>query len=103
MSLRDDALSDILAATSSEVLGQGIVIDGKPFDAVKKSLTTEEMVKGGFDGVSTEGIRITISLAALGYAPENGRSMDIDGVVFTAGPVSQNGDRLRITLSRYIS
>lgn len=103
MSLRDQALNDILAATSSEVLGQGIVIDGKPMDAVKKSLTTEDMVKSGFDGISMEGIRITLSLAALGYAPVYGQELIVNGVVWTANLTSVNGDRLRLTLTRYTS
>ena len=103
MSLRDDAISDILAATSSDVLGQDIVIDGIPLSAVVKSLTHEEVTAIGFDGVSVQGTRLTLSAAALGSVPVRGQQLDFDGEIWTAQAVVLNGDRLRLTLTRYTS
>lgn len=103
MSIRDDALADILAATSSEVLGQDVVIDGAVLSAVVKSLTTEEMAAHGFDGLSMEATRMTLSVAKLGYTPSRTQRMDVDGVGWEVHGVSLNGDRLRLTLTRYVA
>lgn len=103
MSLRDNAIADILAATSPEVLGQNIVVDGVALSAVVKSLTHEEVTAIGFDGISIQGTRLTLSAATLGFVPVHGQRLDVDGVVWNTLAVIRNGDRLRITLTRYVS
>lgn len=103
MSIREDAISDILAATSSEVLGQDLVIDGDIISAVVKSLTVEEMASHGFDGISMEATRMTLSVESLGYIPRRKQVFDVDGVEWGTHAVAVNGDRLRLTLTRYIS
>lgn len=52
MSIRDDVLADILADHHRMLLGWDVVVDGgESISAVVKSLTTEEVVAIGFDGV----------------------------------------------------
>lgn len=103
MSIRDDAIADILAATSPEVLGREVTIDETPVSAVKKAMTAEEVSAFGFDGISTQGTRLTLSADALSAIPVCDQQLDVDGTTWNVFAVKTNGNLLRLTLTRYVS
>lgn len=105
---RDQAIADLAAATGSEVLGRTLIIDGAVIDAVLRSLTIEEAMafSGGQyadDGLSVEGLRLTVDVNVLGYEPVQGAEMVVDGSTYTVRLISKIGNNRRITLTRYLA
>jgi hypothetical protein len=104
----EQALADLAAATSSDVLGRPVEIDGKTIDCVKRNLEQEEAMafaEGRFagDGLLIEGFRISVDRNLLAYQPVVGGRMEVDGHSYDVRQVQTSGDLLRITLTRYLS
>jgi len=105
---RDQAIADLIGATSSSILGSSVVVDGVTLEAVKKTLPQEEALSfaGGqfaMDGLLVEGIRLTVDIALLPYPPMVRGEMVVDGVRFEVKAVSKSGNKCRITLLRYLT
>lgn len=102
MTIRDQALADIVAATSSEVLGQPVVIDGISVDCVKRDLTVEEAaLLPSRNGLGIEGLRINVDRNLLLYQPAYNGLMVVDNREYEVNRIGTSGDLLRITLVRY--
>lgn len=104
----DDALDLLASATSSEVLGRPVEIDGFAIDAVKTGLTQEEAqayAGGQFiaDGLTIEGVRLTVDRNLLIWQPVVGGRLKVDGADYDVRQVTEMGRLLRITLTRFIS
>ena len=99
---RQQALADILAATSDGVLGTGVVIDGKPVQAVRRGLTAEETEMFARAGLSVEGIRLSFDVAALGWQPTVGSGLNVDGRDYRVRRSHLTGSLLKLTLTRKV-
>jgi len=100
---REQARADILAAASStEVLGSTVLIDGVPRTAVKVGLSREEHQAYALAGLAVEGIRISIGLAELGWQPTVDSGLNVDGKNYTVAKSRLSGDLLKMTLTRNV-
>lgn len=98
---RAEAMADILAAASSlEVLGAGVLIDGVEYTAVKTGLSREENQAFAAAGLAVEGIRISIDLALLGWQPTVGNWLKVDGRDYEVIKSRLSGGLLKMTLTR---
>ena len=101
-------MAQLAAATSADVMGSTVEIDGAPCGAVKKSLSQKEALSfaGGqfaVDGLLVEGIRLTVDVTTLPYRPMVGGEVDIDGDVYDVKAIAKSGDKWRITMLRYLA
>ena len=98
---REQALADLLAAASStEILGSNVLIDGTVYQAVKGGLTREESQAFAAAGLIVEGIRISIDVAKLGYQPTVGNWLKVDGRDYEVIRSQLSGALLQMTLTR---
>lgn len=96
-------MADILAAASStEVLGSSVLIDGAPYTAVKAGLSSEEHQAFAMAGLVVEGIRISIDLAVLGWQPPVGSWLNVNGKDYEVRNSNLVGDLLKMTLTRNV-
>jgi len=105
---REEALTDLADATSSEILGVEMIIDGDPVQGIRKNLAPADLVPfagGRFaeDGLSVEGLRLTIRRDVFGYEPRVGMEMVVDGTRYTVRAAAKTGLNRRLTLIRFIS
>ena len=100
---REQAMADILAAaTSLEVLGSNVLIDGVGYTAIKRGLTREENQVFAVAGLVVEGIRISIDAAALGWQPTVGSGLNVDGRDYEVRRSHLSGGLLKMTLTRNV-
>lgn len=101
---RDNALAQLAAATSAEVMGTTMKIGAtENIAAVRRSLSEEEAASFTADGLKVEGVRLTIDVGVLGYEPYVGGALVVDDVSFTVQRVQRIGANRRITMTRYMS
>jgi len=100
---RAEAQADILAAASSgEVLGGPVMIDGTEYTAVKGGLSVDERHAFAAAGMSVEGLRISIDVAALGFQPTLGSWLNVDGRDYEVVKARLAGSLLKMTLIRNV-
>ena len=104
---RAEAKAAILAAINGTDLGDLILLDGRWIPTVRRDLDVEEAsaFSGGYEsnGLLVEGMRLTVDGALLAYAPVVGGGMMVGDKQYKVRLVSESGNRLRITLTRYSS
>lgn len=102
---RDNAMAQLTAALAPEVMGVLHNINGTDMSVVRRGLTIEEAnaySMPGYDnnGMSVEGMSLTVSVDDLGYEPTRGGRISLDGETYTVAAVSIIGGNRRITLLR---
>lgn len=102
---RDNALAQLTGALTPEVMGVVHNINGTDMSVVVRSLTVKEasaysMPDYDNNDMSVEGMRLTVSVADLGYEPTRGGRISVDGDTFTVAAVSIIGGNRRIIMTR---
>ncbi|MCB2218001.1 MAG: hypothetical protein KQH59_18215 [Desulfobulbaceae bacterium] len=103
MTTRADAVAALKAATTSTRLGQSVTIESVTLDAVRRTLSQEEVRSYGADGLAVEGIRLTFDPAALGFELAVGMACAVDGVEYEVKQVDKPAGNRRVTFFRYLS
>lgn len=105
---RDRALAQLEAATGGDELGTMMKIGAADISAVRRDLDAEEALSfaGGMyaaDGLGVEGMRLTVSVTALGIEPFVGGSLTVEDKKYTVRKVLKIGGNRRVTLTRFVS
>jgi len=99
---RATAIADLLAATSPDILGQSVLINGTPVSAVKKILPQDEAAHWAAEGVRVEAVRVVVSLSALGFTPRERSRIDVDGLDYRVESALVTGDMLKFVGTRFV-
>jgi hypothetical protein len=100
---RDLAFADLLAAASSlDILGVAVVIDGKECVVSKVGLSAEESQSFSAAGMMVEGFRISMDAAVIGWQPAVGSWLTVDDREYEVVKSMLSGSLLRLTLTRNV-